>query len=135
MSFSNLHNTSKVLVVIAKNIRVTAGGASFMNTYSPLIKYSGNARQKLAYNEFNNYTSILNKYLGNSSNTETLQFLTSNDNEMDPEFNYANITIDFYVQQDKIIYDYYPSGILTGLSKLGGLIAIFNISIFLKFMH
>ncbi len=44
MTFSNLFNTSEVLVVINKNIRVSAAGASFMNTYSPLIKYSANAR-------------------------------------------------------------------------------------------
>ena len=39
------------------------------------------------------------------------------------------------MQQDKIIYDYYPAGIIQGLSRLGGLIAIFNIGIILNFVH
>jgi len=46
---------------------VTAGGASFMNTYSPLLKYTGNARQKLAHVDFNNYTDIADLYLGKPS--------------------------------------------------------------------
>jgi uncharacterized membrane protein len=61
--------------------------------------------------------------------------LTSNDNVMDSAFNYGNMTIDFFVQQDMVTYEYYPSGILQGLSKLGGLIAIFNISIILNYFH
>jgi hypothetical protein len=51
-------------------------------------------------------------YSGHSTKVETLQYLTSNDNEMNSKFNYADMTIDFFVQQDKITYKYYPIGLL-----------------------
>jgi hypothetical protein len=54
---------------------------------------------------------------------------------MNVKFNYADMTIDFFVQQDKITYKYYPIGLLSGLSKLGGIIAIFNIGILLNALH
>ena len=30
--------------------------------------------------------------------------MNSNDDEMDEQYNYGNITIDFFVQQDKVAY-------------------------------
>ena len=106
-----------------------------MNQYSPLLLHASNGRQKLALVEFNNYTSVFDFYSGQSNKIETLQYLTSNDNEMNAKFNYADMTIDFFVQQDKITYKYYPIGLLQGLSKLGGIIAIFNIGILLNAFH
>lgn len=106
-----------------------------MNMYSPLLLHGSNGRQKLALVEFFNYTNVFEKYIGHSNQVVTLHYLTSNDNEMNAKFNYADVTIDFFIQQDKIVYQYYPVGILQGLSKLGGIIAIFNIGILLNAMH
>ena len=39
------------------------------------------------------------------------------------------------VQQDSDIYKYYPSGLITAISKLGGLLAILNVGVILSFLH
>ena len=37
--------------------------------------------------------------------------------------------------KDIDVYTYYPSGIIDALSKLGGLLAILNVSILIDFLH
>jgi len=41
----------------------------------------------------------------------------------------------FFIQQDKVIYQYYPSGFLQALSKLGGLLAILKVGIIIESLH
>ena len=133
--FNNILPSSRVIFAMNKNIRVTQGGASFINIYSPSIMPQSVSRQKLVLVEFNNYTSSLEMYLGHSSKIETFQLISSNNDEIDEKSIHGDVVINFYIQQDKLTYQYYPVGILQGLSKLGGIIAIFNISILLNILH
>lgn len=39
------------------------------------------------------------------------------------------------INQEAKIYDFYPSGLLEAISKLGGLVAILNVGVLLNILH
>lgn len=112
-----------------KNSKVTNGGISFLNNYAPYIPYKSLASQKLTFVKFRNYSSVTQYYLSRpDKDIEVLQYASQNHDIQNDPFYVSRSSLNFYIHQDKEIYDFYPSGIMIALSKLGGLLAILNIS-------
>ena len=75
-------------------------------------------------------------YLGKPEiETNTLQYISQNTNALDEFLLASSARLSFLVQKEKEIFQYYPTGIVQMLTKMGGLLAILNFTIIINYMH
>ncbi len=75
-------------------------------------------------------------YLGKpEKETNSLQYISQNTDSLDEFLQAEAARLLFLVQKEKEIYLYYPTGIVQMLSKMGGLLAILNVSIIISYFH
>ena len=92
---------------------------------------------KYTITNYQNYETVFARsFIDHIENISGFQSSTSNNFcQLNSTYNLDHIKHRFYVSKFWLIYERYPDTLTTALAKIGGLIAVFKLSILIQYVH